>query len=249
MTPLHRVFARLLALVAITTLIAISFEVSSGSALAQVPTAIAAPAKKATASSGSLLPGANSKDPVSVDAGKLDYFDKEQKLVYTGEVVAKQGDSTLRASVLTIFLNRSAKSTAAAGSAEEKPAAAPATPLPQDAATVASPLASSNSVRRMEAKGPVTIISKDQVGTGDNGVYDKAENKITLVGNVTLSQATNVIKGDKLVYDMTSGQAQVSSGQTLGRVKSVFTPGSGAPGDAKKPKHVTPKTAPAKADK
>jgi lipopolysaccharide export system protein LptA len=204
-------------------------------------TAAPAAAKKSAGSTGSLLPGANSKDPVSVDAGKLDYFDKEQKLVYSGDVVAKQGDSTLRASVLTIFLNRAARK--GEGETAAEATAAPADPAPavEPVAAAASPLASSNSVKRMEAKGPVTIVSKDQVGTGDNGVYDKAENKITLVGNVTLSQATNIIKGDRLVYDMGTGQAQVFAGQTLGRVKSVFTPGSGTPGDAiKKPKRPAP---------
>jgi lipopolysaccharide export system protein LptA len=178
--------------------------------------------KKASHSTGALLPGASSKEPVSIDAGKLDYFDKESKLVYTGDVVAKQGESTLRASVLTIFLTKDKKAGA--------PDAAPADP------SAVSP-ASGSSIRRMEARGPVTIISKDEVGTGDNGSYDKGDNKITLTGNVTLTQATNVIKGDKLVYDMTSGQAQVSSGQTAGRVSSVFTPGSGAgPAGTKKTK-------------
>ncbi|MGH6831013.1 MAG: organic solvent tolerance protein OstA, partial [Methylocella sp.] len=33
--------------------------------------------------SGAILPGGNSKDPVNIAAAKLDYFDKEQKLVYT----------------------------------------------------------------------------------------------------------------------------------------------------------------------
>ena len=37
-------------------------------------------AQKSTA----VLPGASSKEPVSIDAGKLDYFDKDQKLVYSG---------------------------------------------------------------------------------------------------------------------------------------------------------------------
>jgi lipopolysaccharide export system protein LptA len=222
-------------------------------AVAQAAPALAAAAKKPAASGTSLLPGANSKDPVSVDAGKLDYFDKEQKLIYSGDVVAKQGDSTLRASVLTIFLNRAARKGEAASTADAAAtpteASAPADATAPAAAAASSPLASSNSVKRMEAKGPVTIVSKDQVGTGDNGIYDKAENKITLTGNVTLSQATNIIKGDRLVYDMTSGQAQVFAGQTLGRVKSVFTPGSGAPGEAaKKPKHPAPaKTGPTKA--
>ncbi len=181
----------------------------SGPAAAQ-----AASTARKSGGGGSLLPGANSRDPVNIEAGKLDYFDKEQKLVYSGEVVAKQGDSILRASVLTIFLSKDAK--AAGGEASGLSAG--------DAKQAG------NSIRRMEAAGPVTVQSEDEVGTGDNGSYDKADNKITLLGNVTLSQGTNVIKGDKLVYDMDSGQAQVSSGQTLGRVKSVFTPGSGSPG-------------------
>ena len=58
---------------------------------------------------------------------------------------------------------------------------------------------------------------------------------MTLTGNVTLSQGTNVTKGDRLVYDLTSGQAQVFSGQTNGRVQSVFMPGSGGPADAAGP--------------
>ena len=160
--------------------------------------------------SGSILPGASARDPVSIEAGKLDYFDKEQKLVYTGDVRAKQGDTTLRASVLTIFL---AKDAAKGG---DEPAV--------DAKQAGT------SVRRMEVAGPVTVVSKDEVGTGDSGVYDKGANAITLTGNVTLSQGANVIKGDTLTYDMNSGRAQVSSGRTQGRVMSVFTPGSGAPG-------------------
>lgn len=160
--------------------------------------------------SGSILPGASARDPVSIEAGKLDYFDKEQKLVYTGDVRAKQGDSTLKASVLTIFLAKDAAKTQG---------------LPG-----ADPGQGGTSVRRMEVSGPVTVVSKDEVGTGDSGLYDKGDNAITLTGNVTLSQGTNVIKGDTLVYDLNSGRAQVSSGRTQSRVMSVFTPGSGAPG-------------------
>lgn len=170
--------------------------------------------------SGALLPGSTGKEPISIDAARLDYFDKESKLVYGGDVVARQGTSTLKGSTLTIFLSKKAHET------EKGPGESP------------TPAASSGSIDRMEVAGPVTLISNDEVGTGDNGSYDKAANKITLSGHVTLTQATNIIRGDKLVYDMTSGQAQVSSGQTQERVRSVFTPGSGVPGAApvRKPK-------------
>ena len=54
--------------------------------------------------SGAILPGGNAKDPVNIAAAKLDYFDKEQKLVYTGNVVARQGESKLQTGTLVIFL-------------------------------------------------------------------------------------------------------------------------------------------------
>ena len=166
-----------------------------------------------------------SKEPVNINAGKLDYYDKEQKLIYTGDVVVVQGDSTLKASVLTIFLEKSAPAPGTAG------AAAPAAP----AAAGVGP-GQGSSVRHMDATGPVTLISKDQVGTGDSATYDKGEDKVYLNGNVTLSQGTNVTQGDRLIYDMATGQAQVFSGQTNGgRVMSVFTPGSGPPGGPAKP--------------
>ncbi|MCI0599165.1 MAG: organic solvent tolerance protein OstA, partial [Beijerinckiaceae bacterium] len=34
--------------------------------------------------SGAILPGSNPSEPVNIDAAKLDYFDKDQKLVYSG---------------------------------------------------------------------------------------------------------------------------------------------------------------------
>ena len=203
--------------------------------LLSTPCAWAAPPKKAPdapppaavgakkpASGVPLLPGSGSKEPVNISADKLDYLNKEQKLVYTGNVVVVQGESTLKASVLHIDLQ---KDDPGAGGAT-----APATPPDSGAAP-----GQGSSVRHMEADGPVTLISKDQTGTGDHATYDKAENKVYMNGNVTLSQGTNVTQGDRLIYDMTSGQAQVFSGQTNGgRVSSVFTPGAGTPGGPSK---------------
>jgi lipopolysaccharide export system protein LptA len=160
----------------------------------------AAPASaKSGGRSGGILPGATAKDPLNIDAGKLDYFDQEQKLVYSGSVIVTNGPSTLKAARLIIFL-------------DGKGSAGGAT--------------SNDRVKHIDAEGPVTLVSKDQIGTGDRGSYDKAENKVYLTGNVTLTQGENVVKGERLVYDVTSGVATVQGGggQTGGRVRSTFTP-------------------------
>jgi lipopolysaccharide export system protein LptA len=175
----------------------------------------AAPAAAATKDAGvPLLPGAGSKQPVSIEADKLVYFDKEQKAIYTGNVVVIQGDTKMTCSGLTIFMEKAA----AAGDAA--PAADPA----KNGAG-----GSSSHVKHLEAAGPVTVISKTQVATGDRGSYDKAQNKVWLIGNVTLTDSGNVTKGDKLTYDLATGQATVDTG-AAGRVKGLFIPGSSGPG-------------------
>ena len=194
--------------------------------LASVSGAAAQAAKKG---SGSLLPGSNSKEPVNIEAQKLDYYDREQKLVYTGNVVAIQGASTLKCSVLVIYLDKPPAGEAGQGQAQAQ------TPAPSGGAS------GSGRVKRMEASGPVTITSKDQVGTGDRGVYEKSESKVYLYGNVTLSEGTNVTRGDRLVYDLNTTQAVVYSGQSTGvRVRSVFTPSNDDKGEKKKPKPAAP---------
>jgi lipopolysaccharide export system protein LptA len=168
---------------------------------------------------GPMIPGGNSRAPVSIDAGKLDYFDKEQKLVYSGGVVARQGDATLKAPELVIFMsNNEGGARAAAGNS--------------------GPMGADSQVRRMEASGPVVITSKDQVGTGDRGVYDRAENKVFIYGNPVLTEGAHVVRGDaqsRLVYDLASGRAQV----TGGRVQSLITPSQSS---AEKPKAAPART-------
>ena len=141
---------------------------------------VAASVAGALRAAAAMLPGASSKDPYTVDAAKLEFFEKENKLVYTGNVLATQGSTKVRGSTMIIYLDKGA-------------AGAPNT-----------------GVRRVEMKGPVTVAQKDKVGTGDNGVYDRQDNKWYLIGNVTFTQGTTVTQGDKLIYDLATNRATVT---------------------------------------
>jgi lipopolysaccharide export system protein LptA len=168
--------------------------------LATMILAFASPLSAKDGRSGGILPGASAKDPLNIDAGKLDYFEKEQKLIYSGSVIVTNGPSTLKASKLTILMDKAKGGNSASA-------------------------ANNDRVKHIEADGPVTLVSKDQIGTGDHGSYDRGENKVYLTGNVTLSQGENVTKGEKLVYDVATGQAAVVGGALEGgRVRSIFTP-------------------------
>jgi len=191
----------------------------------------AATANKTTAASP-LLPGSNSKEPVSIEADKLVYFDKEQKAIYSGNVIVIQGDTKLTCATMIIHMEKSAP----AGSATTAATATPAAATVKDASASPAPSTESSHVSHMDCAGPVTVLSKTQTATGDSAIYDKPQNKIWLIGHVTLSDGGNITKGDKLTYDLTSGQATVDTGGTSGRVKGLFLPGSNASPTAAKPK-------------
>jgi lipopolysaccharide export system protein LptA len=171
-----------------------------------------APGAALAAAAQPVLPGASAKDPVSIDADKLVYYDKEQKAVYSGNVVVVQGETKLTCAAMTVFLDRT-----------------PAPGAPAEPASTASEAengpSSGAGIRRLEAAGPVTVVSKSQVATGDTGSYDKNEGKVLLIGHVTLSDGQNVTKGEKLVYDLKTGQATVENGPRAGRVHGLFVPG------------------------
>jgi lipopolysaccharide export system protein LptA len=180
--------------------------------------------------SAAIFPGTSSKEPISIDANKLVYYDKEHKAVYSGNVVVIQGDTKMTCSAMTVFLDHAP----ATGGAAPPPKEAAPPPTNGQAGSPADA-----GVKHLEAAGPVTVVSKTQVATGDSGSYDKAEGKVRLIGHVTLSDGQNVTKGDKLTYDLKSGQATVDTSAKSGRVHGQFVPKSGADAtkaDAAKPK-------------
>jgi lipopolysaccharide export system protein LptA len=184
-------------------------------------------AEKPAGSSDSvaIFPGTNSKEPISIDADKLVYYDKEHKAIYTGNVVVIQGDTKMTCTVMTVFLDRSpAQGQNQSAATAQKPNPPPNGP---------SGPSSDSGVKHLEATGPVTVISKTQVATGDSGRYDKAADKVWLIGHVTLSDGQNVTKGDMLTYDLKTGQATIDPSKS-GRVHGQFIQNSGA--DATKAK-------------
>ncbi len=147
----------------------------------------------------------SSKEPIKIDANKLDVFDKEGRAVFTGEVVAVQGESTMKCTVMTVFYEQRNQNGGQA---------APAAQGADDSA-----------IKKIDCKGPVTIVSRTQVATGENATFDRGSNKIMLTGNATLSDGPNVTKGERVLYDINTGVANIEGG----RVRALFVPGQGGP--------------------
>ncbi|MEZ0172604.1 LptA/OstA family protein [Microvirga sp. TS319] len=152
----------------------------------------------------------SSKEPIKIDANKLDVFDKEGRAVFSGDVVAVQGESTMKCTTMTVFYEQNRE-----GGSQ-----------PSAAAQAQGP--SESAIKKIDCKGPVTIVSKTQVATGDNATFDRGANKILLNGNAALSDGPNVTRGERVVYDINTGVASIDT-KPGGRVRALFVPGSGGP--------------------
>ncbi|KLK94158.1 hypothetical protein AA309_05890 [Microvirga vignae] len=152
----------------------------------------------------------SSKEPIKIDANKLDVFDKEGRAVFSGDVVAVQGESTMKCTAMTVFYEQRNREGGA----------------PPAATTAQGP--SESAIKKIECKGPVTIVSKTQVATGDNATFDRGANRILLTGNAALSDGPNVTRGERVVYDINTGVASIDT-KPGGRVRALFVPGNGAP--------------------
>ena len=207
----------------------------AGVVLAAAPQAAfaqAAPAKARGANSSSALGGlgGDSKEPIKIDADKLDVLDKENKAVFTGNVVAVQGETTVRCSVMTVLYEGRAGGQGGAASGR----AATPVPAPAPAANGGNGQANDSSIKRILCKGPVTVVSKTQAATSDNAEFDRANNVVIMTGNVALNDGPNITRGEKLTYNTVTGVANVETNKG-GRVQGFFVPNSDTKADANKP--------------
>lgn len=158
--------------------------------------------------------GSNSKEPIKVDANRLEVFDKESRAVYSGDVVVVQGQTIMRCSSMVVFYAQ-----ARDGASGQR---APAGPTGQ------------TSIRQIDCAGPVSLLSGTQSATSEKLVYEAEKDIVTLTGKVVIADCDNVQRGERAVYDVKTGRATVDAGPK-GRVQGVFTPsGDDKPGQAPK---------------
>ncbi|MES2906739.1 MAG: LptA/OstA family protein [Pseudomonadota bacterium] len=135
--------------------------------------------------------------PIKIEADSLEVSDKDSTATFSGNVVVRRSDVTLRASKMKVLYNKGAMP----GS----------TPDPSQAAN--------QQIRRIDMSGGVVFVQKDQQATGDAAIYDKGAETVAMRGNVVLTQGQNVARGQKLTIDMRSGAARLE-----GRPNMILNP-------------------------
>jgi lipopolysaccharide export system protein LptA len=145
-------------------------------------------------------PATEKEIPLRITAARLEADQKEGTIVFSGEVKALYGDSTLYSDKLLVYLKNQP--------APPKGAAKP----PQEQAEQ-SPLGDlgAGKIDRIVAKGQVRFVQADRVATGEEAIYYKDRDEVVLRGNPQLWQAENTLKGERIVFNLKTNKVLVES--------------------------------------
>jgi lipopolysaccharide export system protein LptA len=135
------------------------------------------------------------EQPIQVNSDQFEYLQNEGRGVYTGRVVATQGDSRISTDKLTIVCSKVAKTAGGGESCEE--------------------------VEQLIADANVFYTAPDVKIRGDKAVYDYPSDTITITGDVISSRGDEgVVRGTQIVYNVGEGRVKITAGNS--RVLSII---------------------------
>ncbi len=145
-------------------------------------------------------PAAQKEIPLRITAARLEADQKEGLIIFSGQVKALYGDSTLYSDQLFVYLKK-------------QPAPPKGATKPPQEQGEQSPLGDlgAGKIDRIVAKGQVRFVQADRVATGDEAIYYKDKDEVVLLGNPQVWQAENTLKGERIVFNIKTNKVFAES--------------------------------------
>jgi len=162
--------------------------------------------------------GSASGGPIDIEADRMVSQEKENSVLFTGNVVAKQDDVTIRTDEMTVYYTQEAEG-------KKKPA------TPQKGAQKTSgPGGGAQKIQKLICIGKVKITRGDWTGLGQRMDYFAKDRKVVLTGDAQTWQGQNMVAGKTIIYYLDEGRSIVEQDDSAKkRVKAVLHPDSKAP--------------------
>ncbi len=132
-------------------------------------------------------------EKVDITADGMEVFEKENRVIFTGNVKAVKGDTTLFADKVEVLTEKVKQKD---GTEKDK-------------------------VRKLFATGHVRIVKPDMTITGLKAMMDVKRDIATVEGNVVVKRRKATIRGQKLIANLKTNVTRVVSGRQQ-RVRGVF---------------------------
>jgi len=140
--------------------------------------------------------------PLHITAARLEADQNAGWVLFTGNVKAHYGDSTLYADNLWVYFQTESKP------ASPAPGGAPPA---KDAGASALTELGGEKITRIVARGQVRFVQEDRVATGQEAIYYKDKEEVVLLGNPQLWRGENTLKGERIVFNLKTNTMQVES--------------------------------------
>jgi lipopolysaccharide export system protein LptA len=140
--------------------------------------------------------------PVHIVSDRLEAYQQQQKVIFIGNVLAKQGELTIRGDRMTIFYLEEGNSKSNEESLTGK-------------------------IDRIEVDGGVHISQKEIVATGEHVVYFNEENKIILTGKPRVERGKDSIQGEKITLFLDTEKSVVEGGPSRPVEATIYSSTSG----------------------
>jgi lipopolysaccharide export system protein LptA len=163
--------------------------------------------------------------PINIQSDSLTINDQKKIAIYKGNVVAIQGDNTLRTIELEVqYVSKEDEQRDAKG--QKVPGAKPVK-------AAAAPGEDSQQIKRIKAKQKVVMVSTpagkdEQSATSDAADYDVASQMVELTGNVHIKQGKNIITGSKVTMNLKTSEYTVDGAAPA--IAGSPAPGTATPG-------------------
>lgn len=137
--------------------------------------------------------------PIHVEADRMVSKQKEQSVIFSGNVEAKQGELLIHADEMTVF--------------HEK-----------DSALAENSQNNTQKIQKLHATGNVKISQGNLVATGDKMEFYSKEKKVLITGKTKVWQGNNLVTGEKIMLDLNTETTIIEPDKDGGRVKAFFYP-------------------------
>lgn len=161
-------------------------------------------------------------EPIHISSRDLEFRYEEKKIVYRGEVVAVQGDVTMKSDTLTVIYEDVASPPSVPSTKKQQQEKSEETP----------PTTAKQRLKEIVAEGHVDITSGERKAKGKKAVFNEAQRTVVLSGDAVVLEGGNQVTGDRVTVYLDEKRSVVE-----GRAAMVLIPeqeGEGKKG-AKKP--------------
>jgi lipopolysaccharide export system protein LptA len=162
--------------------------------------------------------------PIHIRSRTLEFRYEEKRIIYRDDVVAVQGDVTMKSDLLTVTYEDAlpsspdspgAKETSAEGSTKQRKSAG------------GESAAAKQRLKEIIAEGRVEITSGDRRATGKKAVFDEAQRIVVLSGDAVMQEGGNQVMGERVTVYLDEKRSVVDGGGGSRRAEMVLVPAQG----------------------